>query len=297
MATKKKKEEETAMVVVETAEVVEAAGEGAESTGEELVVAAVGLQPLPMGYDGFTEDDLIIPRYFIVQKSSEAVDKGYTVGHFVSNISDESVESMRCTAILYRKGMVHFIKPYQKGQKPDCRSNDALHPSPSVEKPYSAQCHKIVRRRMSPVCPEACWVKDPKTGKNSPPSCNLCFNVVMRREDTGSPFFMSFRSSALRSIRAFISNLWSIRKNLFAVSFLLSTERVENQYGTFYVPRISDIESHESAVEPSLVEVYKGMQAMNLDDSFEDERNQEDVGGEATEDTSFNTSDLENEKF
>jgi len=251
----------------------------------------------PMGYDGFTEDDLIIPRYSIVQKSSDSVDKGYHVGSFVSNISDEEVESMRCTAILYRKGMVHFIKPYQKGQKPDCRSNDALKPSPQCEKPFSQVCHKIVRRRLVPICPEAAWTKD-KTGKSVPPACNLCFNVILRSEDTGNPFFISFRSSALRSIRAFISNLWSMRKNLFSVSFLLSTESASNQYGTFYVPKLSDIETHAEEDTPTLVEIYKGMQMMNLDESFDDERNLADDGEEIDAgDASFNPSELENEKF
>lgn len=293
---------------VETAEVVETdqtevapATNAPVKEGEELATvqqAAVEKYSEPMmGYDGFTEDDIIIPRYSIVQKSSEAVDKGFTVGNFRSNISDDEVDSMRCTAILYKKGMVHFMKPYQRGQKPDCRSNDALTPTTQVEKPYGTVCHKIVRRRLVAVCPEAAWTKDDKTGKSIPPACNLCFNVVMRREDTGSPFFMSFRSSGLRPIRAFISNLWSMRKNLFSASFELGTELVTNTQGSFYVPTLKDVETHAEEVAPVLVEVYKGMQAMNLDESFDDERNQTDDGGVDQVDTSFEPDDLENEKF
>jgi len=280
---------------------VEPAGDEPVSAGEELATrpaAAIDqYHEPPMGYDGFTEDDLIIPRFSIVQKSSEAVDKGFTVGTFRSNISDESEEEMRCTAILYKKGMVHFVKPYQKGQKPDCRSNDAMTPSPQVEKPYNAVCHKLVRRRLVAVCPEAAWTKDEKTGKSIPPACNICFNVVMRREDTGSPFFMSFRSSGLRPIRAFISNLWSMRRDLFSASFKLATELVSNTHGTFYVPTLTEIETHSEESVPNLVEIYKGMQMMNLDESFDDERNQTDDGGIDEVDTSFEPSDLENEKF
>lgn len=322
MATKKKetkKSEQTTLdtkpatrrredgpLATETAEVVEPAEAAPEddapvAEGKELATvpqaAVEQYHEQPMGYDGFTEDDLIIPRYSIVQKMSEAVDKGFTPGNLRSNISDEEEECMRCTALLYKKGMVHFIKPFQKGQKPDCRSNDAMTPASTVEKPYNAVCHKLVRRRLVAVCPEAMWTKDEKTGKTIPPACNLCFNVVMRREDIGSPFFMSFRSSGLRPIRAFISNLWSMRKNLFSASFKLATELVSNTQGSFYVPTLSEVETHPDEATPTLVEIYKGMQMMNLDESFDDERNQTDDGGIDEVDTSFEPGELENEKF
>jgi hypothetical protein len=254
-------------------------------------------RPQLMGYDGYTDDDIIIPRYSIVQKSSAAVDKGAQVGSFVSNLTGDEVASMRCTPILYTKGMVNFPKPYKKGQEPVCKSNDALKPSERIAKPFNDVCNKIVKRRMVPVCEHAKWTKDDE-GKSVPPACNLCYNVIFKAEDTEMSFFMSFRSSALKAWKKFVTQMRMMRRNLFAVSINLTTEQDENEYGTFYVPRLDEFEDHDPNAEQELVDLYHAMQMMDLEASFDDERNQGDDGEEMDEgDASFDTEELEGEKF
>jgi hypothetical protein len=254
-------------------------------------------RPELMGYDGYTDDDIIIPRYSIVQKSSGAVDKGATVGWFISNLTGEEVEKLRCTPILYTKGMVNFPKPYKKGQEPQCKSNDALVPSPRIAKPFNDVCNKIVKRRLVPVCEHAKWTKDDE-GKSVPPACNLCYNTIFKNDETEMSFFMSFRSSALKSWKKFVTQMRMLQKNLFAVSLNLTTEQDENEYGVFYVPRLDDFEDHDANTEMELVDLYKAMQMMDLEASFDDERNQGDDGEEMDEgDASFDTEELEGEKF
>jgi hypothetical protein len=254
-------------------------------------------RPPLMGYDGYTDDDIIIPRYSIVQKSSAAVDKGAAVGSFISNLTGEEVEALRCTPILYTKGMVNFPKPYKKGQEPVCKSNDALKPSDRIAKPLAPTCNKIVKRRLVPLCEHAKWTKD-DDGKSVPPACNLCYNVIFKNEESDMSFFMSFRSSALKAWKKFVTQMRMLQKNLFAVSLNLTTEQDENEYGVFYVPRLDDLEDHEPDSEKELVDLYHAMQMMDLDASFDDERNQGDDGEEMDEgDASFDTSELEGEKF
>lgn len=256
------------------------------------------LAPPPMGYDGFTEDDLVVPRVSIVQKAGDAVDKGHTLGFLMSNISDEEWETITATGILYKKGMVCFEKPYRAGATPICRSNDAMTPSPEVEDPPSKVCHRIVRRRLQPICPKAQWNKDEKTGRSIPPECNLCYNVIWTRDDTGMPFFMSFRSSGIAPFKNLITPMWGMKQNLFHVKVEISTEDKTNAYGTFKIPKFKVLESHTPEEEAELVEVYKGMQQMDLDASFDDERNLADDGEAMDEgDTSFDTSELEGDKF
>lgn len=292
MATKKKTEKKTEP---ETKPVDEK--EALQETKEEKT-ALEKMGPPPMGFDGFTEDDLVIPRVSITQKAGDASDKGFTIGFLRSNISEEEWENIRATPMLYTKGMVMFEKPYQAGAKPICKSNDALKPSDQIENPPSDVCHRIVRRRLVPVCPNAIWGKDEKTGKGVPPACNLCYNVVFKRDDNNMGFFMSFRSTAIKAWKNFLSMMWGQRKNLFAMSVLIGTEDMTNSFGTFKVPRLSDFEAHDTADEEELVDVYKGFQAMDLDASFDDERNQGDDGENLDEgDASFDTDSLDNEKF
>jgi len=268
---------------------------------EQLAKAASAeistMRPPPMGFDGFTEDDLIIPRYSIVQKSSEAVDKGAQVGMLVSNISDKEMETVRCTPLLYRKGMVKFVKPYKKGEQPECKSNDAMVPSPAVDKPFNDVCHIIKKRRLVAVCPKAKWTENDK-GKPMPPECNLCFNVIFKEDESQMSFFMSFRSSALKAWKKFLTQMWALQRNLFSVSILLSTEDDENEYGKFKIPMIGELVDHEPDAEAELVDLYKSMQMMDLDASFDDERNQGDDGAHMDEgDSSFDTGELDQEAF
>jgi len=265
---------------------------------EETALQQQVMGPPPMGFDGFSEDDLVIPRISITQKSGDAMDKGFTLGYLRSNLSSEEWESIRCTPLLYKKGMVLFTKPFTAGAKPLCKSNDAMAPSSQIENPPSPVCHKMERRRLVPVCPKAMWTKDPKTNKSVPPECNLCYNIVFRREDNGMGFFMSFRSTAIKAWKNYITMCWGTKRNLFSMSLLLSTEDMSNSFGTFKVPRLSDFELHDTRDEAELVEVYKGFQNMDLDASFDDERNLTDDGESTDEgDSSFNTDELENEKF
>jgi len=319
MATKKKEEkkDETKEETKEETKTAEPVADAPVAMDEQLAVAEPAeianrggttmvshdknAAPMPMGFDGFTEDDLVIPRYSIVQKAGNAMDKGHKLGHIMSNISEEDDETLRCIAVLYRKGMVLFEKPFQEGAKPLCRSNDALKPSADVENPPSKVCHEIKRRKLSPICEKAKWTKDEKTGKSIPPECNLCFNTIFIRCDNGMGFFMSFRSSGIAPWKNFITSRTAARENLFHVSMLLATEDKTNSFGTFKIPRFTEFQPLTSIEEDKMVEAYHGFQAMDLDASFDDERNQGDDSGEYNDkgDDSFEPSELskEGDKF
>ena len=276
------------------------AGVAVLTSGGLTMVDAPGESTMPLGYDGFTEDDLVIQRYNIVQKAGDALEKGFTLGYIMSNISEEEDENLRCTPVLYRKGMVLFTKPFQAGAKPICRSNDALKPSAEIETPANDVCHIIKRRHLVPVCENAKWLDDPKNpGRRLPPACNLCFNTIFKREDNGMGFFMSFRSSGIAPWKNFVTTRQASHQNLFHVSLLLSTEDKTNSFGTFKIPRFSDFEEHTQEDEARLVDAYHGFQAMDLDASFDDERNLSDDGEAQDEgDSSFNTSEMdESDKF
>jgi len=252
---------------------------------------------VPMGFDDFTEDDLVIPRMSIVQKAGDALERGFTLGWLMSSISNDEVETIRATAMLYKKGQVYFEKPYQAGSKPICRSNDALKPSDKIENPFNDVCNVIKRRRLVPVCEKAKWTKDDK-GRNVPPECNFCYNGVFKDEETGMPFFMSFRSTAIKPFRNLLSQLWGMQKPLFSVSALISTEDQTNAYGTFKIPRFSKVEAHSDEEIDELAVMYKSLSTTDLDASFDDERNLADDGEYSDSgDSSFDTDELEGEKF
>lgn len=236
----------------------------------------VEYDPGPLGIPGLEAmdpGDLIVPRYSIVQPTSaDKIEKGGRPGHLMSNLSGDCMQKMSIIPLLITKGMVLF-EENMAGVA--CKSNDAILPSPAIEKPYSEQCHRRgPRGGLQPVCNMAQW-----DGRQKP-ACAMTFNMVALEADTESPFFVSFKGSSIRPVKGLITSLAKRRTSPFNLCLTMTTERVKGDLGTYYVVLFKD----HKLVQPEdkYIDAFKQFRGYDLEKSYTAEATEEESQEGAT---------------
>ena len=219
---------------------------------------ALARPPEPLlGFENFDDSDLVIPRLSIVQPSS----KEGTPGTFRSNLTGEEKEQLRITPMTYSKGMVHWSE--ELGNDPECRSNDALTPDPTIENPKHDRCHERIGNRLRPVCPYAVW-RD-----KEPPTCKMTYNLIAIEMESMRPFLVSLHGTSVRSAKKLISYVWQSRRNFFDVGCRMSLSKVNNTRGTFFVVEFNDYEDHEPG---TFRELFESLRSYDVNRTFEAEQ-------------------------
>jgi hypothetical protein len=167
---------------------------------------------VPEGFEALYEDDLVIPRYAIVQPTSH---EG-TPGTFRSNLTGEERRELRLVPLRIQRGRVLWSDTL--GEEPACKSTDGMVPAPSVEKPVNGACCVLAGRRLRPVCPMAMWQRNGNgdgAGRNEPPKCRDSYSMVGLDLETKTPFMIAFHGTGIRAVRVLRTMIFQKRLNLF----------------------------------------------------------------------------------
>ena len=177
------------------------------------------------------EDDVLVPRYAVVQPTS----KEGTPGTFRSNLDGSERNELNVAPLRVQRGRV--LWPAEIGTDPICRSTNGLDPSPQIERPVSDACCVIVGRRLQPACPKAVW---PRHGR---PECRDTFLLVALDLATETPFVMGFHGSAIRTIKIIRTLAWQRRVALHDMECLLKLRRETSAKGNYFLPIVADAEA------------------------------------------------------
>lgn len=223
----------------------------------------------PEGLEDFDmQEDGAIPRIGIVQPTSKVAG---THGYFREVLSGLEHESLAIRILKFSKGRVMFSD--DMGEPPLCRSNDNVRPDVRVENPPADLCAR---------CPNSRFSSD-----GTPPACNKTFNLLAL-DDDGMPFWISFKSSALKPTKELLSTLnLHLRKkklNLRDAMVTITTKRMEGK-GVYYVPVFSSQIIYKPDPEADLL--YEAFRAKTIDETYQEEEDKKNEDGSNPEDKSF----------
>jgi hypothetical protein len=140
----------------------------------------------PRGLEDVDQEDLVIPRFSIVQPMSE---EG-TPGHFRDNIGGaESEDLVGLVPLKWRKGRVYFDDDGLR-----CASDDRITPADRIEEPVADRCAG---------CPSGQWRSD--GGKRVKPDCSETWSLLCAHE--GVPYFITFKSAAMKATKRLLTQL------------------------------------------------------------------------------------------
>lgn len=198
---------------------------------DERNLAVVGDRDMdvyvPEGMEDISRDDLVIPRLRIVQPVSE---EG-TAGNYLLNITGEEFETLDVVFFKFSKGRVYFSDNLKEGVL--CGSHDRKTPSGYIETPMAESCLN---------CIYAQWGKK-DDGKPIPPSCAETYNMLGYIVSDGMPFFISFKGTAIRPVKLFLSGIAfrgrKARADMRQFQVTMGLKQNSNEKGKFFVPTFS----------------------------------------------------------
>lgn len=207
----------------------------------------------PGGMEDFGREDIVIPMIRIVQPTSKEGNQG----KFRDNLTGEEFDEIDVVFISSRKGRIMFDKD-DLTAGPLCGSDDRKTPSEYFETPMSESCLG---------CPQAEWVKDDKTGRNTC-ACSENYTLLGIDIESGMPFFFMTKGTAFVPTKRFLSGIFLRGKksglNLWDYATTLTLKETSNAQGKFYVPvfGVPVVEEGRFAAE---AEMYKEQRAGYVD--------------------------------
>ncbi len=209
--------------------------------------------PISTDEDGFSPDDLIIPRWKIVQPTSRI--EGAKEGNWYNSLTGETCEKLGNIAFLIRKnGRVLFPENDFSGIRV-CWSNDGVNPaSDSVllqtgQQPKSHNCIARSNGDRGVMCSYAEWRKTDKG--NIAPLCRETITFLGLDMQSLTPFIMTFHGASMAPVKNFISAMFLKKKqaamqkkeaHLRDFRFVLSLKLQMNEKGKYYIPVFEKIE-------------------------------------------------------
>lgn len=227
----------------------------------------------PRGLEEVDREDMVIPRFNIVQPGSEVVlNETGTAGRFRDAISGEEYEQLDEIVLLkVRKGRVFFAGDEDPEEGVVCASDDRVLPAARIERPVQDACAG---------CPMSEWRQIGNKRKH--PKCQETYTLLIAHE--GMPYFITLKSSAIKDVKKLLTQLrlkaGKERLDAFAYSFDVGLEMVKFDQGGAYMPRFVNVKR----VSDDDYELYGAMfesfahQAPTFDDA-PDEAGGGDAGG------------------
>jgi hypothetical protein len=208
-----------------------------ETTTAREMVETRGGQAVVLPDEGgpLYEDDVLVPRYVVVQPTS----KEGTPGTFRSNLDGSERGELRLVPLRVQRGRV--LWGAEIGSDPLCRSDDGLSPSAFIERPVSEACCIVAGRRLRPVCPKAEW---PRQGR---PECRDTFRMIALDLATQTPFAMSFHGSAIRTVKIIRTLAWQRRVALHDLECVVKPRRETSAKGNYYLPVVTSVQPADPA--------------------------------------------------
>lgn len=187
-------------------------------------------------------------------------------GYFTSSLGGQK-EKIRCVILRGRPSRVYWpekFDPTEENPTPICKSNDAIAPSPDVERPKSKECA---------TCPYAQW------GENKEkPKCALVYNLLCLDMETGIPFVISAKRTSLKPLRAYLTKFMFSQKPTYSVETIISTKKLANYYILQFSEgedlRKEDIEIASKYAE-NLADIFRRTEVTEVTEAEEEEEGEE----------------------
>lgn len=176
--------------------------------------------------DNISAEDLVIPRYRIIQNTSRVG----TPGKWVSNTdADNELDFLDMVVVAISKYRVYFPEA-GKGDRPLCKSNDGVHKSDSSG----------IGDGTCANCRYGQWgAKDPASGKATPPVCREGYTFtgyVLCEDGSTTPAMVSFKGSAMRPVKTFLTRMFKRQIPTFAYVVRISALSEVNDKGRYFRP-------------------------------------------------------------
>jgi hypothetical protein len=176
------------------------------------------------GLEAVDQTDLKLPKVKIVQTTSEEFTKSkITPGFFYNNVTKQASETIDCILLALGKSRVMWPKQFKRGDKPLCRSFDAVR---KTEGCGDGTCQN---------CQYAKW---PESGET--PDCTQGY-IWLAVDKDANPFRFPAQGASVAPTKDFLNavvpKLSKGGKHLgiFVFKVRLSTEQQTNDKGTYYV--------------------------------------------------------------
>lgn len=192
----------------------------------QLPVAQPETEAPPRGLEEVDQSDMVIPRFGIVQPTSEHG----KAGMIRDQVSGEEHKALEGVVLLkVRKGRVYFADPEDGGELV-CASDDRIYPAERIDQPVSESCAG---------CPSSEW-KD-TSGRRTPPDCGETYTFLLAHD--GMPYFMTYKSGAIKDVKKLLTQLsLKCRKeklDVFGFQFTIGTAEVKFDVGKAFMPRFT----------------------------------------------------------
>lgn len=204
-------------------------------------------------WDGMDSSDFAIPTVSLAQGTSA---KG-EVGKFNFNNGAATSKLEGVSLLVPSKTRTLFAG---KGKPTMCGSDNFHTPSPRYEKPLSTNCM---------TCYAAQWGKDDEDkkqlhallnvkGDGNAPLCQQTYSLMFL-DAQGSPFFMDFRSSALKVVQEKLLSRLRMgfsKTHPCAVQFDMVVVRTESKQGVYFATDFENFRVSDQARQVHALEMY-----------------------------------------
>jgi hypothetical protein len=181
------------------------------------------------------------PTTVIMVQNTTRDPKGARGGQFVDIDTNEIFDSITMVPLRIWQTRVLFPPGSNLDAEPMCRSNNGLEPSPFSKVKQSSRCGYMLNGTFKPTCPQAIWKDDKK------PPCAQKMRMIAINRASYLPFYFTIGGASIKSLNLTLANvkrdiLVNERKNgikleLFDYSLEVTSERVSNSSGVFYVAK------------------------------------------------------------
>jgi len=219
---------------------------------------AIDVHHTPRGFENFDIKDMIFPRLRLLQGLSKAVTDGVgSIGQFQDSLTEEILgNTVEIVLLGLRNGAVYF----KRGEGMKCKSEDGI---------------KSIRGDTCEQCPFdeywATWKPD-----GDPPGCSGTkeFISLLRPslKEQPYPIIVSFMKTSYGLGKRLASMARFTGKDIFARSYIIGSEMVKNEKGSFSKFTIKpngDLDKEEFKTAEKWFEMVKGVNIKTQDDDSE----------------------------
>lgn len=251
------------------------------------------------GYEDFGQEDVVIPRFRVVQPTSQTGREG----HFLCNLNGEELAEMSIAIIKAPKGRAMWwnektasdaVKSYRNelitatgktsgwlisGDRDEllCRSYDFMAPDPNHPHPPSSICAKRIGTRLHQECPFGAWDET-----DDKPPCSANYNMLCIRLDDGLPFWLTVHGASIKPTKGYISSIILKRAPLFIFQTTISLEKRDQPQKHYRVKFAPAVKISEETARELVVPLVQSLKDVDIRRTFEAEQEAmtKDGGGE-----------------
>lgn len=195
------------------------------------------------GLENLDPSDIKIPKIKIVQLTSQEVADGKArPGQFYNSLTQEATDTVECVLLQLGKTRVAWEGVFKRGEEPKCRSFDGI------------------RSASGQLCSK-CKLKE-WGANNEKPECNQGYTWLAALDNGEyTPFRIIASGTSVSPTKDFLNVLAQKRYPIYVFRIVLSTEKKQNEQGTYYVIKYQFNED-ENGIQPvprEHIEILKGM--------------------------------------